>query len=322
MPKISVIIPVYGVEKYIERCAISLFEQTINDVEYIFIDDCTTDLSIVIWQSVIDEYGIRLAAEKEVVRIEKMPSKSGLAAVRRHGVQLSTGDYVIHCDSDDWVDITLYEKMYNSAIENNSDVVITDFIHTDNVHYNIISGGKSNNPEECILDMMYRKMWWTVWNKLFRRNLISDTFIYPCYAMGEDMVITLQLMSKCRRISYVKKVYYYYFINSTSISLSMSEKKCMEKFNQLTANYSIVKDYFLSLSNASHYTKGLHYLDFYVAEPLEPLLFLDKYFRIWKQKISGTEIKVMLNSSVHIKYRIKALLIYLGVYRFVKRITL
>ena len=111
MPKVSVIIPIYGVEKYIERCARSLFEQTLDDIEYIFIDDCTPDNSMIVLQSIIEKYRFRLDKEKKVVRIEKMPSNSGLTAVRSHGMQLALGEYVIHCDSDDWVDRELYETM-------------------------------------------------------------------------------------------------------------------------------------------------------------------------------------------------------------------
>ena len=84
MPKVSVLVPVYGVEKYIERCARSLFEQTLDDIEFIFVDDCTPDRSIEILESVIEKYRLRFAEKKYDVRIERMPTNSGQAAVRRH----------------------------------------------------------------------------------------------------------------------------------------------------------------------------------------------------------------------------------------------
>ena len=84
MPKVSVLVPVYGVEKFIERCARSLFEQTLNDMEFIFVDDCTPDRSIEILKSVIEEYRLRFAEKKYEVRIERLPTNSGLAAVRKH----------------------------------------------------------------------------------------------------------------------------------------------------------------------------------------------------------------------------------------------
>ena len=120
MPKVSVIIPVYNVEKYIERCSENLFSQTLDDIEFIFIDDCTPDRSIEILKSVLERFPNR----KETVKILKMPKNSRQAAVRKYGMELATGDYIIHCDSDDWVDVDLYEKMYTEAVRSDADVVI------------------------------------------------------------------------------------------------------------------------------------------------------------------------------------------------------
>ena len=97
MPKVTVIIPVYGVEKYISRCARSLFEQTLDDIEYIFVDDCTKDNSIGVLQEVLEQYPQR----REQTRIVKLLVNSGQAAARKYGMQLATGDYIIHCDGDD-----------------------------------------------------------------------------------------------------------------------------------------------------------------------------------------------------------------------------
>ena len=103
MPKVSIIVPVYGAEKYIERCARSLFEQTLDDIEFIFVDDCTPDRSIDILKVVIEKFRLRFGEKKYVVRIERMPMNSGQGAVRRHGIQLATGDYITFCDSDDFM---------------------------------------------------------------------------------------------------------------------------------------------------------------------------------------------------------------------------
>ena len=86
MPKVSIIIPVYGVEKYIERCARSLFEQTLDCIEYIFVDDCSPDKSIEILERIIEEYRPRFAGERKVVQIERMLTNSGQAAVRKHPI--------------------------------------------------------------------------------------------------------------------------------------------------------------------------------------------------------------------------------------------
>ena len=135
MPKVSVIIPIYSVEKYIEKCAHSLFKQTLDDIEYIFIDDCTPDHSIEIIKDVLEQYPHR----KKQTRIVRMPMNSGIGAVRKHGIQLATGDYIIHCDSDDWVDVTMYENMYKKALEENLDIVFCDYYETDRFNHKKIS---------------------------------------------------------------------------------------------------------------------------------------------------------------------------------------
>jgi glycosyltransferase involved in cell wall biosynthesis len=89
MPKVTVIIPIYGVEKYIERCATSLFKQTLDDIEYIFIDDCSPDNSVNILKQVLEKYPHR----QKQTTIYSMPTNSGLAAVRRHGINSAGGVY-------------------------------------------------------------------------------------------------------------------------------------------------------------------------------------------------------------------------------------
>ena len=100
-PKVSVVIPVYGVEKYIERCARSLFEQTMQEgIEYIFVDDCSPDRSIEILEKVLKEYPHR----EPQVKIIQHSKNQGIFYTRNTGVENATGEYIIHCDSDDWVE--------------------------------------------------------------------------------------------------------------------------------------------------------------------------------------------------------------------------
>lgn len=127
MSKVSVIIPVYGVEKYIERCVRSLFEQTLDDIEYLFIDDCTPDRSIDILKQVLEEFPHR----KCQVVIHRMKQNSGQAKVREWGMRNATGEYVIHCDSDDWVETDMYRLMYDEAKRIDADIVMCGYKVTD-----------------------------------------------------------------------------------------------------------------------------------------------------------------------------------------------
>ena len=108
IPKVSVIVLIYKVEKYIERCARSLFCQTMQDIEYVFVNDCTPDCSIQILQSVIDEYPQR----KSDIKIISHEKNMGSGVARNTGLEVADGEYIIYCDGDDWVDPDMYEKLY------------------------------------------------------------------------------------------------------------------------------------------------------------------------------------------------------------------
>lgn len=112
-PKVSVIIPVYNVEPHIERCARSLFEQTLEEIEYIFVNDCTPDASMRILQNVLENY----AQRKNQIIIINQPYNMGAAKAREIGIKAASGEYIIHCDSDDWVDKEMYRTMYEKAVK-------------------------------------------------------------------------------------------------------------------------------------------------------------------------------------------------------------
>ena len=121
---VSVVVPVFGVEKYIERCARSLFEQTLPEMEFIFVDDCTKDRSIEILERVLEEYPHRHGQ----IHIVHHENNKGLPQARKTGIQLAKGQYIAHCDSDDWVDRDMYRSMYNVARCKNADIVFCDFL--------------------------------------------------------------------------------------------------------------------------------------------------------------------------------------------------
>ncbi len=96
--KVSIIVPIYNVEKYIERCAVSLFEQDFEDIEYIFVNDCTPDNSVEILEKVIEKYPNR----KSHLKIVHHKENKGLGSARNTGLEQATGNYILHIDSDDW----------------------------------------------------------------------------------------------------------------------------------------------------------------------------------------------------------------------------
>ena len=217
MPKVSVIVPVYGAERYIERCARSLFEQTLEDIEYIFVNDATRDKSIEILTSISHEYPSR----RHQINIVNLERNQGVANARMVGMKTATGDYVIHCDPDDWVDKKLYESMYHVAVGKMADIVVCNFIHITsqgNIFKDECSQIKSSNPLDLIKTTS-KPFWGSLWNKLINRSLYVDNnvFPYPGINYTEDLGVSYRLFFYAKSIaSATSACYYYNGINETS----------------------------------------------------------------------------------------------------------
>ncbi|MBD5332345.1 MAG: glycosyltransferase family 2 protein [Bacteroides sp.] len=219
--KVSVLVPVYGVEKYIERCARSLFEQTMKDgIEFIFTDDCTRDRSIEILEKVLEEYPER----KSQVKIIHHEKNQGLVSARVTGLKEAVGEYVIHCDSDDWVEREMYEIMYRQAKDTDSDIVVCDFLEGDDTlevyrHQNIPESRIS--IFKSILDGTLHA---AMWNKMLSHRLIDrlGVKVNPEINMWEDMAyMTPHLLSGCR-MTKVDKALYHYVCVQASMSRTFS----------------------------------------------------------------------------------------------------
>lgn len=285
MPKVSVIIPIYGVEKYIERCARSLFEQTLDDIEFLFIDDCTPDNSIHILQRVLKEYPHR----NEQVIIHRMDQNSGQAKVREWGILHASGEYIIHCDSDDWLSVDIYHNLYEQAIAECADVVVCDY-HT--VTGNNFVKNKACNTterEDFIADILTQKVSCSVWNKLISRDLYrSSDLIFPKDNMGEDVALVTQLLWKANKITYIDKPLYYYYNNTQSITKSVSAEKIRERFSQAISNAHIVAS-FVNENIYSPKVKGaLVKFIFDQSYLIVPLCSSNsKYLLMWKDSIAS-----------------------------------
>jgi len=220
--KVSVIIPVYNVEAFVERCARSLMEQTLDDVEYIFVDDASPDGSMEIVRNVLKEYPERQTS------IIVHPENKGLPAARNTGLSVATGEYIYHCDSDDWVEPDLLEKLYDAARLSDADIAYCDFFLSFGANERYMC-----NPSYKSADELLRRGFlgglakYNVWNKLIRRRLYVDNgIVFPeGHAMGEDMTV-IMLAACAERVVYVSKgLYHYVKLNAGAYSNSVSEKK-------------------------------------------------------------------------------------------------
>ena len=314
MAKVSVVIPVYKVEDYIETCVRSLFEQTLHDVEYVFVDDCSPDRSVEILKDLIDEYHSRLEEEGKTVQILRMPVNSGQAKVRREGVAHCTGDYIIHCDSDDWVDTDMYRSMYETAVASGSDVVVCDYKVTcaepDTCR---LFTCHADSPEKLIENSLFLKDSCALWNKMFRRECYSG-LRFPSEAMGEDMVITVQLLLACRSFTCIHEPYYIYRSNPMSITKTHTKESCLRRFRQLKANSDMLFEILTEKNVGSDLSAGIVYFKNHIRSKLLPLVWDDEYYSLWRNVYHGLDKEILLSGRIGLDVKLKALLTLLRLY--------
>ena len=203
--KVSVIVPIYNVERYIARGGKSLMEQTLQEVEYIFVDDCATDKSMDILKRTLNEYPNR----KSNVRILKHKENQGLPAARNTGLKSATGKYIFHCDSDDYVESDMLKRLFEFAEEQHADYIWSDY------YVSLIDGSYyKKQPGYVDVDQAFRgllcgEMVYNVWNKLVRKDLYNNIFFPSGNAMGEDMTM-IMLLACANKVAYLHYGGYYY----------------------------------------------------------------------------------------------------------------
>ncbi|WP_277234691.1 glycosyltransferase family 2 protein [Phocaeicola salanitronis] len=218
--KVSVIIPVYRVEKFIEKCAASLFSQTLDDVEFIFVDDASPDNSMALLEKCIQQYPQRKAQIRMLVHKEN----KGLPAARNTGLAVASGEYVFHCDSDDFVEPDMLETLYDEAKKKDADIVWCDWYLSFEHNERYMKQPDYATSMEALKAMLAGLMKFNVWNKLVRRRLYADNqIVFPAgYAMGEDMTMML-LFAVAGRVVYVPQAFYHYVkLNTEAYSQNFS----------------------------------------------------------------------------------------------------
>lgn len=213
--KISILVPVYGVEKYISQCARTLFEQTYNDIEYIFVDDCTPDNSVTILQQVLENYPQR----QHQVNIIHHEHNRGLGAARKTAFEISTGDFVMNVDSDDYLSLDAIEKLVAKQQETGADIISSSYMS----HYEDGTMVYHQEPplskDSCLkLMLIQNTILPHIWARLIRRNLYIEHEISSVEGinMAEDLALTPRLIHAAKSVSYIEDITYYYRDDSSA----------------------------------------------------------------------------------------------------------
>ncbi len=248
--RISVLVPVYGVEKYIGQCCHSLFSQTMTDgIEFIFVNDCTPDRSMEVLNEVLQLYPERIPQTKIITA----PENGGSATTRNIALSHAKGRYVINCDSDDWVEHDMYQSLLSHAEATNADMVICQYINEYSSKQELTDIPDFNDPVEYTDAMLKGSIHCGTWNKLVRRELFENHSIrYPDGVnMWEDVNVIIPLSYYTKTISILKKpLYHYRQTNTESYTKRITPKaldnmvatiSSLEKFVCHTGNPMLIR---------------------------------------------------------------------------------
>lgn len=222
MVKVSVIVPVYNANKYLQRSICSLMEQTLDDVEFIIIDDGSQDGSADIIREIVNTYPARINQVNLIVRENR-----GVAATRAQGVDLATGEYIIHFDSDDWARLDMLELMYEKAKAEDADIVVCDYAKA--YQNSVINIRESIHEQglDCVNELLFERIDNANWNKLVRRSLykLNNINFVSGLDMGEDFLVTLRLFLKAEKVAHMPfPLYFYNQENDCSLTKNHNEK--------------------------------------------------------------------------------------------------
>ena len=282
MPKVSVILPIYNVEKYLRKCLDSVINQTFKDIEIICVNDCSLDNS----QNIILEY----AKKDNRIKLINHLENQGLGYARNTGLIDSNCDYISFIDSDDFVSLDYIEILYRAAVKYDADIVFTNninivrdktikpyyhnriniwkkkFKETWNEgisNFNVDTPEKENTPEYPLV---------VAWNKLYKRSfLIENKLLYSKYRIAEDVDMFYRLLANSPKIAYNHNPKYYYLQRGTSLagSVSASTKPpiaILEVFENVFKYYKKNKEELLKDCNYYNFLSLLHTFNNYKAQ--------------------------------------------------------
>lgn len=217
--KLSIIVPVYGVEKYIDKCLNSLVKQSLKEIEIIVVNDGTKDNS----QKIVDKY------------VKKYPDKiksyikenGGQGSARNYGLKKATGEYIGYVDSDDFVEKDMYKKLYNKAKENNYDIVVCGNYNVSEDYQNKNIDAFINNYNTDLENIFFGKM--AVWNKIYKRDiLIKNKLEFKEKVWYEDLAFTLKAIMNSNTFAFIDEPLYDYLIREGSTMNNSNVQRNLE----------------------------------------------------------------------------------------------
>lgn len=220
---ISIIVPVYNMEQYMERCVNSIINQTYSNLEIILVDDGSTDRS----PAMCDEYALKDARIKVVHK-----DNGGLSDARNAGLKVATGAYIGYVDSDDWVELSMYQKLYEACIENDAQVAVCRYAkaYQDRIERGgngkVTAFDRDGILKVYLSDMGEYVVYNSVWSKLFAREVV-DGVLFPVGQNSEDIMYTTKAFCKLDKAVYIDECLYNYVLDREGSIMNVNRTERM-----------------------------------------------------------------------------------------------
>lgn len=297
MSLVSVIIPIYKVEKYLNECIESVVNQTYKNLEIILVDDGSPDQC----PQICEEWKLK---DERIKVIHKM--NGGLSDARNAGLQIAQGEYIGFVDSDDWIAPDMYEKLLYRIQKENADICACGIMNFSNGRQEALKVCEIVGDSEKILAMIYKNTDYPVaaCNKLYKHKCWDD-FEFPKGKICEDAFTTYLLVDRAERIVQITDPLYFYRIRENSIMTSAFDRKRMEEEEAWRCNYEYMKEHYPQIypSAFSFYLQKVNMLIHTISEQDRK-----KYHREYQylyQTLKKNFVFLILKSGLPIKYRIK-----------------
>ena len=306
--KISIVIPIYKVEKYLKKCVDSIINQTYTNLEIILVDDGSPDNC----PAMCDSYK---KMDNRIVVIHK--KNGGLSDARNYGMKIATGKWITFIDSDDYVDEDYIEYLYNLALMTNSDIsIVLPQIFYDNQlevkKTNKKEIIKEYNSEEALITMLYQNEFDTsAWGKLYKLNLFND-IDFPYGKLYEDISTIYKVILKSNKIAFSNQKKYYYLKRKDSIMGQKFQEKDMDYIYQAEEMYNLIK--IMCNSEVENAAKcRLLNANFSILMKIKFSRNNKNYYNIIINNIKNLRHKILLNRNVRLKTKIAVLLSYIKI---------
>ena len=331
--KVSIVVPIYNLEKYVPRCMDALVNQTLEDIEIICVDDGSKDSA----PQIIESYQVKYPNKVRVFHKEN----GGEWSARTYGLKEAKGEYVGFMDSDDVPELTWAEKLYNAAKENDADIAFSGYDRVD------LDTGKTVSVEMTQYGKMNKDVDWnddfivyanpSLWNKLYRRELVKDSEFLPFRGCNDTLFLIRAYMDGAKKLTFIPDVLYHYYLRSSSQihSLNLKDVENLKKYLLVIRDYSKqigkYEEYKDTLSNMAFLHLGISWAfmlsydkDVKIGKELKNITkYLNENFPEWRNsKLYSIRhcfpkgFKFICIWGVHLFYKLHLPIVYIWVNRF------